>query len=214
MACGLFLDQDRTLDPCIGRWILITLPPGRSHSWVWTMWVRGADPLYSWKSTCNLWSSLCMYMVALYLRCYICGFNLPWIVWLSLLLLFSHPVVSDALGPHGLQPARPPCPSPGPEVCPSSLESVALVVPSSHLILCHPPLLPPLIFLSIWDFSNELSDLIRWPKHWSFSISPSNKYSWLISLKIDWIVWYCSILLLKRKFVCRPVQFQFLLFTA
>ena len=62
------------------------------------------------------------------------------------------------------------------------------VIPSSHLLLCHPLLLLPSIFPSIRDFSNELSLCIRWPKYWSFSfnISPSNEYSGLISLKIPW----------------------------
>ena len=60
-------------------------------------------------------------------------------------------------------------------------------MPSSHLILWHPLLLPS-IFPSIKDFSNESAVRIRWPKYWSFSfsISPSNEYSGLISLKIDW----------------------------
>ena len=61
----------------------------------------------------------------------------------------------------------------------------ASVVLSSHLILWHPPLLPS-IFPSIRDFPNELAVFIRWPKYWRFSIIPSNKYSGLISLKIDW----------------------------
>ena len=58
-------------------------------------------------------------------------------------------------------------------------------MPSSHLILCHPLLLPS-IFPSIRVFSKELALHIRWPKYWSFSISPSNEYSGLISFKIDW----------------------------
>ena len=63
----------------------------------------------------------------------------------------------------------------------------ASAMPSSHLILWCPLLLLPLIFLSIMDFSNESSVHIRWPKYWSFSvsISPSNKYTGLISLKTD-----------------------------
>ena len=62
------------------------------------------------------------------------------------------------------------------------------VMPSNHLILCHPLLLPPSIFPSIRIFSHE-SVLIRWPKYWSFSfrISPSNEHSGLISFKIDWL---------------------------
>ena len=67
------------------------------------------------------------------------------------------------------------------------LMSIASVMPSNHLILCHPLLLLPSIFPSIRVFSNELVLCIRWPKHWSFSfsISPSNEYSGLISCRID-----------------------------
>ena len=62
-------------------------------------------------------------------------------------------------------------------------------MPSNHLILCHPLLFPPSFFPSIRVFSNESVLCIRWPKHWSFSfsISPSNKYSGLISFRIDWL---------------------------
>ena len=62
------------------------------------------------------------------------------------------------------------------------------VMPPNHLILCHPLLLLPSIFPSIRFFSNELVLCIRWPKYWSFSfsISPSNEYSGLISFRIDW----------------------------
>ena len=73
--------------------------------------------------------------------------------------LFSHPVVSDCLWPHGLQHARPPCPSPSPKVCWSSCPFHQLM-PSSHLILWCPLLLPS-IFPSIRDFSNELAVRIR-----------------------------------------------------
>ena len=66
------------------------------------------------------------------------------------------------------------------------LKSIELVMPSSHLILCRPLLLPPSIFHSIRVFSTESAFHIRWPKYWSFSISPSNEYSGLISFKIDW----------------------------
>ena len=61
-----------------------------------------------------------------------------------------------------------------------------LVMPSNHLILCHPLLLLSSIFPSIRVFSNESVLCIRWPKYWSFSISPSNEYSGLISFSIDW----------------------------
>ena len=69
------------------------------------------------------------------------------------------------------------------------LMSIALVMPSNHLILCRPLLLPPSIFLSIRVFSNESVLHIRWPKYWSFSysISPSYEYSELISLKMNWL---------------------------
>ena len=63
--------------------------------------------------------------------------------------------------------------------------SIELVMPSNHLNLCCPLLLPS-IFPSIRVFSNESDLCIRWPKYWSFSISPSNEYSGLISFKIDW----------------------------
>ena len=69
------------------------------------------------------------------------------------------------------------------------LMSIESVMPSNHLILCHPLLLLPLIFPSIRVFSNESALHIRWPKYWSFSfnISPSNEHSGLISLKMDWL---------------------------
>ena len=65
---------------------------------------------------------------------------------------------------------------------------IELVMPSNHLILCHPLLLLPSIFPSIRVFSNESALCIRWPKYWSFTftISPSNEYSELISFRIDW----------------------------
>ena len=68
------------------------------------------------------------------------------------------------------------------------LTSIVSVMPSNHLFLYHPLLLPPLIFPSIRVFSNELVLCIRWPKYWSFSFSmnPSNEYSGLISFRMDW----------------------------
>ena len=68
------------------------------------------------------------------------------------------------------------------------LMSIASVMPSNLLILCHPLFLPPSILSSIRVFSNESVLCIRWPKYWSFSfsISPSNEYSGLISFRIDW----------------------------
>ena len=69
------------------------------------------------------------------------------------------------------------------------LTSIKLVMPSNHLILCCPFLLPSSIFPSIWVFSNQSVLCIRWPKDWSFSfnISPSNEYSGLISFRMDWL---------------------------
>ena len=68
------------------------------------------------------------------------------------------------------------------------LMSIWLMMPSNHLILCHPLLLLHSVFLSIRVFSSESALCIRWPKYWSFSfsLSPSNKYSEFISFRIDW----------------------------
>ena len=64
-----------------------------------------------------------------------------------------------------------------------------MVMPSNHLIFCCPLLLPPPILPSIRVFSNESALHLRWPKYWSFSfsISPSNEHSWLISFRMDWL---------------------------
>ena len=69
------------------------------------------------------------------------------------------------------------------------LMSIESVMPSNHLFLCRPLLLLPSIFASIRVFSNESVLCIRWPKHWSFSfsVSPSNEHSGLISFRIDWL---------------------------
>ena len=75
---------------------------------------------------------------------------------------FSHSVMSDSLRPHGLQHTRPPYPSPTPRVY---SDSFPLMMPSNHLILCCPLLLPPSIFPSIRVFSNESALCIRWPKY-------------------------------------------------
>ena len=66
------------------------------------------------------------------------------------------------------------------------LMSIESVMPSKHLILCHLLLLLPSVFPSIGVFSNESALCIRWSKHWSFSLHPSNEYSGLISIRIDW----------------------------
>ena len=106
-------------------------------------------------------------------------------VVLSQSVQFSRSVMCDSLWPHGLQHTRPPYLSLIPRVY--SLMSIDLVIPSNKLILCHPLLLPPSIFLSIRVFSNESALHIRWPKYWSFNISPSNEYSGLISFRMDWL---------------------------
>ena len=96
-----------------------------------------------------------------------------------LLLFFSCCVMSRSLQPNGLQHARLPCPSPSL----FKLMSIESMMPSNHLVLCHPLLLLSSIFLSIIVFSNKLA-----PKNWSFSfsINPSNEYLGLISFRIDW----------------------------
>ena len=100
---------------------------------------------------------------------------------------FSYLVVSSSLGPHGLQLARTPCPSPTPRVYSNSC-------PLSWW--CHPTILPSVIPFSshLQSFpasgsSNESVLRIKWPKYWSFSfsISPSNEYSGLISFRMDWL---------------------------
>ena len=100
---------------------------------------------------------------------------------------FSCSVVSDSLQPHESQHARPPLSIINSR---SSLRlmSIESVMPSSHLILCHPLLLPS-IPPSIRVFSNESTLCMRWPKYWgfSFSIIPSKDYPGLISFRMDWL---------------------------
>ena len=79
------------------------------------------------------------------------------------------------------------------------------VIPSNHLILCCPFLLLPSIFPSIWVFSKESVLRIRWLKYWSFSISPSNKYSGLTLFRIDWF----DLLAVQGTLKCSPTpQFK------
>ena len=101
---------------------------------------------------------------------------------------FSHSVVSNSLQPHEPQHARPPCPSQTPGVYSNSCP-LSPVMPSNHLILCHPLLLLPSVFHSIRVFSNESVVCMRWPEYWSFSfsISPSNEHPGLISFRTDWL---------------------------
>ena len=110
---------------------------------------------------------------------------------------FSHAVVSDSV-------------TPWTAACQASLSitnsrsllkfmSIESVMPSNHLILCHPLLLLPSNFPSIRVFSNESVLHIRWPKYWSFSfsISPSNEYSGLISFRMDWLGLLAAQVILK-----------------
>ena len=94
--------------------------------------------------------------------------------------------MSDSFWPHELQHTRLPCPSLSPGICSNS--SIESVVPFNYLILCRPLPLLFSVFPSNRVFSNESTLHIRWPKYWSFSfsISPSNEYSGLISSRIDW----------------------------
>ena len=99
---------------------------------------------------------------------------------------FSHSLMSNSLWPHGLQDPGFPVHHQLPQL--TKFTSIQSVMPSNHLILCRPLLLLPSIFPSIRVFSNELA-LYSWPEYWSFSfsISPSNEYSGLISLR--WTGW-------------------------
>ena len=101
---------------------------------------------------------------------------------------FSHSVMSNSLRSHGLLHARPLCSSPTPGVYSNSCPLSRWCHPT-HLVLCRPLLLLPSIFPSIRVFSNESALCIRWPKYWSFSfsISPSNKYSGLFSFRKNWL---------------------------
>ena len=96
---------------------------------------------------------------------------------------FSCSIVSDSLQPHGLQHTRLPCKSITNSWSLLKFMFIKLVMPSNHLILWHPLLPLPSIFPSIRVFSNESVFHIRWPKYQSFSISPSNEYSGLISFR-------------------------------
>ena len=97
--------------------------------------------------------------------------------------------MSDSFRLHGRQPTRLPCPSITNSWSLLKLMSIELMMPSNHLILCHPLLLLPSVFSRIRVFFSESVLCIRWPKYWrfSFSISPSNEYSGLISFRMDWL---------------------------
>ena len=108
-----------------------------------------------------------------------------WIVLQVSSVHFSHSIMSDSLRPDGLQHARLPCPSPTPGAYSNSCPPVGDTIQQSHPLLL--VLLPPSIFPRIKAFLNESFLRIRLPNYWSFSfsISPSNEYSGLISFRID-----------------------------
>ena len=101
-------------------------------------------------------------------------------------LLFSHWVVSNSLWLHELHSAWRAFLSFTISWGLLKFTSIELMMLSNHLILCRPLLLLPSVFPSIRVFSNESVLCIRRPKYWSFGISPSNEYSWLISFRVDW----------------------------
>ena len=98
---------------------------------------------------------------------------------------FSCSVVSNSLQPHGLQHTRFPYPSSSPGACSNSCPLRWRCHQPSCPLLLPSPL--PSVFPSIRVFSNQSALHIRWPKYWSFSISPSSVYSGLISFRIDWL---------------------------
>ena len=101
---------------------------------------------------------------------------------------FSHSVMSNSLRPPWITACQASQSITNSRSSPK-LMCIESVMPSNHLILCHPLLLPPSIFPSIRVFTSESVLCIRWPKYWSFrfNISPSNEYSGLISLRMDWL---------------------------
>ena len=115
--------------------------------------------------------------------------------------------MSHSLWPHRLQHARLPCLSLSSSLL--RLMSTELVMPTNHLVLCRPLFLLPSIFASIRVFSNESTFHIRWPKYWhsSFSISPSNEYSGLISFRIVW----CDLLsaFSPERYIASFLKFSF-----
>ena len=127
------------------------------------------------------------YIIWMLNKDYLCVFTNWWSVFLSS-VQFSHSVVPDSLWPHDRSTQA----SLSITSSQSSLKlmSIESVMPSSHLILCHPLLSLPPIPPSIRDFTDELTLYMRWPKYWSFSFSiiPSKEHWGLISFRMDgWI---------------------------
>ena len=124
------------------------------------------------------------------------GYNLDGVEWMSRrqrkmsvqsISQLSWWVASDSLWSHGPQHTRLPCVNNSWSLL--KLTSIESMMPSNHLLFCRSFLLLASVFPSIRVFSNESVLSIRWPKYWSFSfsISPSNEYSGMISLRIDWL---------------------------
>ena len=108
-----------------------------------------------------------------------------WLLGLLNSVQFSHSVVSDSLWPHGLQHARPPCPSPAPRACSDSRKSSRWCYPTSSFSV-----VPFSSCLQSFPASGSFPALgMRWPKYWSFcfNISPSNEHPGLISFRMDWL---------------------------
>ena len=130
---------------------------------------------------------LCIFV----LDCFVHAFLLLGKVYIFNTTFFVVVQLLSHVWPHGLQHARLPCPSPSHGACSNSCQWWACsnsnsMMPSNHLILCHPLLLLPSSFPG--GFSNESALHIWWPKYWSFSfsVSPSSEYSGLISFRTDW----------------------------
>ena len=114
---------------------------------------------------------------------------MSWLLWIELLWTYCCSFIKSCLTFCDPINWSMPCASLSFDISWSLLKlmSIELVMPSNHLILCRLRLLLPLIFPSISVFSNESALCIRWPKFWSFSTSPPNEYSGLISFKMDWL---------------------------
>ena len=191
--------------------VVCRLPTAGRPRWCLLLWSKGARPLGSvvvvnglnCPVACGIFPARDQTPVACILGRFLTTgppresifyffFSFFYIDWFLITILnsvqFSRLVMSNSLWPHGLQHARLPCPSTSARSL-LKFMSIELVMPCSHLILCRPLLLLPSIFFSIRVFSNESVLHIRWPKYWSFSfsISPSNEYSGLISFRMDWL---------------------------
>jgi len=156
-------------------------------------------PLYAFPT-------FCLFIHPSVYTCMTFTFCLLGVMVLWTLLLFSHSVVSDSAAPQTA-------------ACQASLSftiswslpkltSIESMIPSNHLILCHPLLLLPSIFPSIRVFSSKSALHIRWLKYWSFSFSssPSSEYSGLIPFRIDWLVWSPCCLRDSRVFSNTTIQ--------